>query len=41
MFDVSASFDVLCRGGFDCLDRVEGIRKVATMQKWKEERERR
>ena len=40
MFDVSASFDVLCRGGFDCLDRVEGIRKVATMQKWKEEREK-
>ena len=32
MFDIPASFDVLCRGGFDCLDRVEGIRKVATMQ---------
>ena len=40
MFDVTASFDVLCRGGFDCLDRVEGIRKVATMQKWKDEREK-
>ena len=40
MFDIPASFDVLCRGGFDCLDRVEGIRKVATMQKWKEEREK-
>ena len=40
MFDVSASFDVLCRGGFDCLDRVEGIRKVAMVQKWKEQREK-